>query len=412
MVPRAVPPRRRPSFAQARAWVALVLAFWSLAAAQGISFTVQVIAVSDQQNAIDISRALLQDGYPAYVVRSTGAEGDVFRVRVGAFGNRLAAARYAAAMPGVGGAAPVPMVAEAIPSGIMPLTPRVLWQGAWSAGELRVLPWPAGIALRQQLLEPLTVARYTLVQGGEVRSLEAWWLLPLEVLPVTVMAVPGPPGFGEVPFVDLRPPGAVEVPEPPVPSVGEPPQPVVARSEATAPAEVGLLWLRDRPLWPDNWANEGPEVRDAYAASTLALVAGRLGLDPMVVAEAVWSPEGEGAPSLRTVEVTDRSGRDAGDVRSVARADAGLGPWGPPPLVADGWWPELHEGVVLTPQGEVPGEVGGSAWNLTSDGAFVRITTAAGATWRAVAGRPLWSDGRYALILDGSDLVLVDFTPR
>jgi cell division septation protein DedD len=54
----------------------------------GIAFTVQVIAVSDQTTAIDISRGLLRDGFPAYVVRSTGGQGDVYRVRVGAFANR------------------------------------------------------------------------------------------------------------------------------------------------------------------------------------------------------------------------------------------------------------------------------------------------------------------------------------
>jgi hypothetical protein len=54
-----------------------------LASAQGISFTVQVIAVSDQANAIEISRTLVRDGYPAYVVRSTGAEGDVSEKRPG-----------------------------------------------------------------------------------------------------------------------------------------------------------------------------------------------------------------------------------------------------------------------------------------------------------------------------------------
>ena len=410
------PPQSAPFVRRLRRWLGLgcLLVMCSLlgpfAAAQGISFTVQVIAVSDQQNAIEISRTLLQEGYPAYVVRSTGAEGDVFRVRVGAFGNRLAAARYAAAMPGVGGAAPVPMVAEAIPSGIMPLMPRVLWQGAWSDGELRVLGWPGGIALRQQPLDPQQMARYTLVQQDEVRGLDAWWLLPLATLPPTVIAAPDRAGFGEVPFVDLRSPAALEAPTSTTAPTAEAIARSIAGSEATAPAEVGLLLLRDRPLWPSNWSDEVRDVNEAFAASTLALVAGRLGLDPMVVEGAVWRPEGE-VPRLRTVEVSDRSGRDSGDVRSLARAEVGVGGWGPPPLLADGWWPELHEGVLLVPQTEVPTEVGGPAWTLTADAGFARIA-AAEASWRAVAGLPLWSDGRYALIQDGSDLLLVDFLLR
>jgi hypothetical protein len=35
-----------------------------------------------------------------------------------------------------------------------------------------------------------------------------------------------------------------------------------------------------------------------------------------------------------------------------------------------------------------------------------------GANWRAVAGMLLWSDGRYALVRDGADVVLIDFLPR
>ena len=391
------------------------------AAAQGISFTVQVIAVSDQTNAIDISRALLQDGYPAYVVRSTGAEGDVYRVRVGAFGNRVAAARYADAMPGVGGAQPVPMVAEAIPAGIMPLAPRVLWQGEGAAGELRVLPWPGGIALRQQQLEPLAPARYVLVQGAEVRTLEAWWVVPLLELPMTAAAPASPVGFGEVPFVDLTPPTSVEAPaapEPPGPTTTSAPVPApqLAPREPTSAPEVGLLLLRDRPLWPSSWQSDSQEVRDAYAASSLALVAGRLGLDPALVGEAVASG-GEGPPRLRTVEVSDRSGRDAGDVRSLARAEGG-DPWGPAPLLpdADPWWPALDLGFIVAVAGgpPTPGSdpIGGAEWTLVADGDFARITTAAGANWRAVAGTPLWSDGRYALIRDGGDLLLIDFSLR
>lgn len=414
--PRGFPWRLGARWLGTLLWVLLL----ALAGAQGISFTVQVIAVSDQQNAIDISRVLLQAGYPAYVVRSTGAEGDVYRVRVGAFANRLAAVRYAAAMPGVGGSQPVPMVAEAIPTGIMPLAPRVLWQGSWAAGELRVLPWPAGIALRQQQLVPLAQARYTLVQAGEVRTLEAWWLLPLAELPPTFLAGPGAPSFGEVPFIDLRTPTSAEAPALGESSTAEPLVPRLAASDPTSPAEVGVLLLRDRLLWPENWEVEGSDVRDAFAASTLALVAGRMGLDPAVLSAAVWQPEGEGAPRLRTVEVSDRSARDMGDVRAVAPvdvravapADADAAPWGPAPAEAGPWWPALAYGEVLAEHSRGTGTIGGAAWTLAADRGFVRITTAAGSSWRAVVGDPLWSDGRYALVQDGDDLQLIDFVLR
>ncbi|MFO8149896.1 MAG: SPOR domain-containing protein [Trueperaceae bacterium] len=203
------------------------------ASAQAISFTVQVIAVSDQATAVDISRSLLRDGFPAYVVRSTGGQGDVYRVRVGAFANRAAAVRYAAAMPDVAGARPVPALAEAIPGGIMPLAPRVLWEGSVGGEDLRVLPWPDGVAVRRQVLDPLRQATYTLVQGDDVRTVRAWRLAPLAELP-------SPPGFDllDVPFIDLTLEPATEgepaaegeptaegeepVPAAPAPTEGEP----------------------------------------------------------------------------------------------------------------------------------------------------------------------------------------------
>ena len=149
----------RSSAAFARGLLTLgALLATGVAAAQALGYTVQVIAVSDQANALDISRGLLREGFPAYVVRSTGAQGDVYRVRVGAFANRAAAARYAAAMSDISGSRPVPALAEAIPAGIMPLAPRVLWAEAAAGADLRILPWPGGVALRRQPLDALAQA--------------------------------------------------------------------------------------------------------------------------------------------------------------------------------------------------------------------------------------------------------------
>ena len=72
----------------------------TLASAQSIAYTVQVVALSDQEAALGIQTDLLREGFPAYVVRSTSDQGDVFRVRVGAFADRASTLLYASGMPG------------------------------------------------------------------------------------------------------------------------------------------------------------------------------------------------------------------------------------------------------------------------------------------------------------------------
>lgn len=442
--------RRRAATSRAalgRRWLTLCTALaFGVAGAQALGYTVQVIAVSDQTNALDLSRGLLREGFPAYVVRSTGSQGDVYRVRVGAFANRAAAARYAAAMPDVAGARPVPALAEAIPGGIMPLAPRVVWFEAAAGADLRVLPWPGGVALRRQALDPLRQATYALVQDGEVRTVSAWRAAPLAELPPspTVELI-------EVPFVDLVAPAApaadeaadaspdeepaapVAVPAEaeddasgtPTPDDPAPGGPAYAAVAPDAAPEAGLLLLRDRPLWPSADV-EAPddEVRRAFRAATVALVADRLDLDPEAVDATAYLPGGVEPPALVVVEVSDRSGRDLGDVRALGDPGRGLRFDGPP-VAADvgddavdggtgavAWWPPAVAGTRLRLDAPLAEPAGGDAWTLSADGAFVRITTADGASWRAVAGAPLWTDGRFALVRDGDDVVLVDFLPR
>ncbi len=433
----------RPSRACVLALVAWTLAAGSTAQAQAIAFTVQAIAVSEQAAALDLSRALLRDGFPAYVVRSTGGQGDVYRVRVGAFANRAAAVRYAASMPDVGGARPVPALAEVIPDGVMPQAPRVLWQGPASDVDLHLAPWPGeGIALRIQSVGAPREATYVLVQAGDVRTVAAWRAVPLAVRPE-------PTGVEllDVPFVDLT--GAAEEAdasaeedaptEPaaePVEPVAEPgdetepgdagaadgalegaPIPVDAPQIAAAdgPAEVALWLLRDRPLWPATWPDDGNDVRAAFAAATLQLVSTGTGVAVEAVEAAAYLPGGALPPTVVVAEVADRSGRDAGDVRALGDAASGLFVSGPEPIEgADPtWWPPADLGERVRTDGPAAGPF---AWNgavLEVDGPFVRWRPDGGGVgWRAVPGTPLWSDGRYLLLHDGDELVLVDFVAR
>lgn len=165
----------RPSLLLACLLVAWILA--SASAQGGLAYTVQIAALSDPESAIGQSGALLRDGFPAYVVRAEGAAGTVFRVRVGAFGDRASADRYARAMGERAGGTPRPALAEAIPAGILPLAPTRLTR--LPPGERAVLlPWDGRDAVALRLGPAAGEGRYEVLGGGP--SFEAWWAAPTE----------------------------------------------------------------------------------------------------------------------------------------------------------------------------------------------------------------------------------------
>lgn len=414
----------------------LALAAALAGSAFAIAYTVQVVAVSDQDTAINISRELLRDGYPAYVVRSTGAQGDVFRVRVGAFANRAAAARYAGSMPPVGGSQPVPALAEAIPQGIMPLAPRLLWQDEPGARDVRVVPWPAGVALRLQSTDPVRQAEYVIFQDGAERRLDAWAAYPLGELPGPRSA----PEF-DVPIVDLTvaPPVEPEADEralavepdeslaPPHAAEDEAAvdlEPsadafaavlaLVLAPDADAP-EAGVLLLRDRALWPPSWETDGDDVRDAFRTSLATIVARELELDPALVVAAAYLPAGSNPPSLIVLDAAEPGGRDGGVLVALADPTRGVQLEGPRRIVGSDAalelpdWPSERIRVSDEP---LEGDLGGSEWRVSADAGFVRITLPDGATWRAGVGTPVWSDGRSVIAWDGERLLLYDFVWR
>lgn len=89
-----------------------------------IPYTVQVITASDQSTALSLQTELRLEGFPAYVVRASTGQGDLYRVRVGAFANRDAALSYADQMPPLGGSKPVPVLRSRFPRGLCHSAPR------------------------------------------------------------------------------------------------------------------------------------------------------------------------------------------------------------------------------------------------------------------------------------------------
>ncbi|MFA5550623.1 MAG: SPOR domain-containing protein [Trueperaceae bacterium] len=417
--------------------LSLLLTLGHYGAAQQISYTVQVVALSDLDSATDVQTDLLRQGFPAYVVRSTSSQGDVFRVRVGAFANRQAALLYAEAMPMVAGGQPVPALAEGIPAGITPVTPRLVLSQDVTGLDTRLLRVGGNIALRTQQRTPLLPAEYAILSGGTVERVRAWNL-----------------------------------------SVDE---------------NGARVIVRDMTLWPDTWQEESGEVLDGYQSTLVNLVAERLGLDPATVRAARYGTTA-GAPRLIVVERVVPGSAEGPELIGLGLPVSGMTPAGPLqylgvqptdlPALPDGVRVDLVSGTVVgelavapadgtesetepetepdtdtesdtepepepepepqsepgaggedasgesatAPQTAVPpaappppvasGAVQGEGWVAEPDGPFVRLTVSspvagAGAiTWRAALGTPLWSGEGYLLAHVGKSVLIYDFLPR
>lgn len=422
------------------------------AQAQQISYTIQVVALSDLDSATDIQTDLLRQGFPAYVVRSTSTQGAVYRVRVGAFANRAAALLYAQAMPEVAGGQPVPALAEGIPAGINPLAPRLVHSQDLTGLDSRLLLVGGDLALRTQQRSPLSQAEYTVMAAGGVEVVRAW--------------------------------------------------------QFTKAADGTRVVVRDMLLWPDTWQDEPSEVLEGYQSSLIALVAERLELDPATVRAARYGLTA-GAPRLIVVERIVPGATDGPELLGLGIPVSGMTPAGP--LQYLGIQPEelpgLPDGVRLdlaTPAvlGELDLELGpeleqlqsaagddqpeaddgpadtsaeaeagsdagddtgadagsdasaetgaetdtqpaepaaavapearpadsettgagpllsGDGWFAVADGPFVRLTVPAASegleptSWRAALGTPLWSGAGYLVAYEQHVILIYDFLPR
>ena len=347
-------PRRTPSNKRAARIPAVLLVLLLLAGAQAISYTVQVVAVSEQESALAVQRTLLNEAFPAYVVRASTVQGDIFRVRVGAFGNRDAALLFAHTMPIVAGSPPLPALAEGIPAAVMPLEPRLLSQV--DAPRLDLIPWGDGVAVRIQD-DPALPATYRVTGADGTWSFEAW---------------------------------------------------------RAAPADDGVLLLRNLPLWPPTWESDVPEAREAYRLAQLESLASRFGVSPDELEELQARPV-FGPPYLVVLELV--SGPPAGGqgtALGVARPGGGahgpnelvLGSAPLPPVAA----PLYSASSDSQPLEEVALSDG---WQVRASGEFFLLDDSDGGRgWRAGVGVPLWSDGEFLLTGYGERFLLYDFVVR
>lgn len=330
----------------------------ALAWGEAISYTVQVVALSDKQSALDLQAQLNAQGFPAYVVRSSTPQGDVYRVRAGAFANRQAALVFAEAMPEVAGGRPVPALAEAIPPGIVALAPRVLTRIFPDGRDVTLLPWRDGWAVRLQAADPLAQARYVTLLGGAVDQFDAWLAVPQE--------------------------------------------------------DGSVTRVRDLALWPDTYATDAQQTRDAYRTSILSLVAEGLGLPLSDVEAAEYQPTADAAPKLVVLERAVPGDAQASSFLALGVPELGMSAYGPVRYLglAPGELPDPPEGVPLALDAADASPLAGQGWTAASDDGFVRLTQDGGASWRAGVGVPIWTDGSLLVTVQDGSFLFYDFVPR
>lgn len=346
-----------------------------LAAAQTISYTVQVAALSDQASAEGLRRTLSEAGYPAYLVSVPGGAGTVYRLRVGAFADREGAQAYAAAMRGIGGTVPVPALAEGIPPDLIPLEPRfVARYRVPDVSRLEVVPWGDAAALRVQgrLQEEPLIASYRVLTSE----------------------------LAAFPFAAWR---AAPLPSP-------------APDEANAVQRVTNL-----PLYTADEADALPEDGSLTEAGRgrLSEAAEALGLSEAQVRPYVFFEPGRGAPFLAVAERFDPASRTGGRFPALGNpSTARLGAAGPeltwfgqapPEGFPEGLPDPLFSFSASSREGRTP-QLAGADWTAARDGRYTALTVGS-RRWRAVVGRPLWAGGDFLLVSTGEEVVLYGVEP-
>lgn len=332
----------------------------ALTPALAISYTIQVAALSDQQAAIELRRRLIAEGYEAYLVSVQTEQGVIFRLRVGAFANRAASVSFASRMPPLGGAAPVPALAEDIPAGLFPLKPKLITSYPYH-DQLYIIPWAEGRAIRFQAnlaVGPSDAEHRVLSTDLVNRPFRAW--------------------------------------------------------RAHPQADSWLIRVYNFPLWPANHPDLTAEARQSFEHNVVTVLAGALGLSVTAV-ETFVLRQGE-LPFVVRAERRNLHSDEAIPYPALGTPPAGAMPHAGPELIWFGQSPPegfptgmaapvFHPRAVLGqhPTENLPRleglELTGRGWNAQADEGFTRITDfASGKSYRAIAGSPIWAFEDFLLV--------------
>jgi cell division septation protein DedD len=359
--------------------VLVLLLFVSLTPVWAISYTVQLFASSDEARASQLQQQLAGQGFKAYLLSVPTAQGQVYRIRVGAFANRAAAALFAQVLQGVEGSTPSPALAEGgVQPGLIPLEPALLGQYDLASTLVQVYPWP--------LIEPAAAQ------------------------------TPQPTETDEPPQVTVAP--QTEFSSEPLgqtaanqPAIVIRTQPLDASEQAryrvgdlefdawqAAPQEDGsILRVRSFPVWPEDWQSASDLQREQYRETVLANLSGDLDLTPQQLEPFVFEQEDK-APFVVLVERFYPETQQIERLRSIGQprpneANLGLTLWGPATFFGEVVDIPVPENIVEPDETtRAPDSVSGDGWQASSEDEFVMLTFE-NQTWRAAVGQSLWANG-------------------
>jgi hypothetical protein len=454
----------------ARRVLVLCCFFLCLTPTLAISYTVQVVASSDEARATQLRDELARQGYPAYLLAVPTAQGQVYRIRVGAFANRAAAALFAQTMPSVEGSTPSPALADSVPPGLIPLEPALLGQYDLTTTLVQVFPWPASppsdpqdssLPSEEPVAEEATpsessganseqantgssntsstqessseqITESASEEGSSAPSdgtnepgADSSATTSENTMPESTMEETPPEN--QEPFAQTEPQPEEAQTQPPLMAIRI--QPRDASQQATyrvgglefeawkaAPSENGdIVRVRSLSVWPEEWQSVSEAERNQYRETVLANVANDLDLSPQQVEPFVFELENQ-APFVVLVERFNPEAQTTQRLRAIGQprpneANLGLRWDGPSSFFGENILVPLPSAdTVFEPSttSEAPAEVMGSGWRARSDDDYV-ILEVEGKTWRAANGEPVWANGNLLISLYNSQVLIYQF---
>lgn len=359
------------------------LAWMLFGTAAAISYTVQVVALSDQDAALELQRDLINEGYPVYLVSVQTEAGAVYRLRVGSFTNRAAALNFARAMGTVEGSMPAPALAEGIPEGLIPVEPELIVSYPYQPGSstLAFVDWDGEVAIRYQQLTdagPLEAEYRVLTPELARRPFSAWWAGP-----------------------DPQADGAHTV-----------------------------VRLRSFALWPGDFEQLSEQELVRVESERLLALSASFDMGPEKLKSYRFRLPETGLPFVVLAERLSLMTGEQPRLPALGNPANGLEATGP----ALTWFSERQDYLFADMRGDVgyelvvaleqdpatvePAEteasgITGGGWTATQDGSYTRLRLeSANRSWRAVAGTPLWAHGQFLLVIDQDELKLYQLLER
>ncbi len=414
--------------------VLLCLVLFCLTPAWAISFTVQLFASSDETKASQIQSELASQGYPAYLLSVPTAQGQVYRIRVGAFANRAAAALFAKSLPSIEGSTPSPALAEGgVPPGFIPLEPALLGQYDLSTTLVQVIPWPvieseAPSTTPEEASSPESEPDTTEETTSEEDSSNT---TPDSTETNTTSNDTSSEDTSETAQTTTDEPSTNAQTEEAEQSVNQRleairVQPRDASEQAhyrigalefdawkAVPAEDSwIVRVRSLSVWPEEWETVSEAERNQYRETVLANIAGDLDLTPRQLEPFVFELENK-APFVVLVERFNPETQELERFRAIGQPrpnedNLGLSSDGPASFFGESVdIPSPDASTIVEPSSssETPDELLGNGWSASGDDEYVNLTVN-GKTWRAANGKPVWANGDLLIsIYEGQGLL-------